>query len=344
MQLATETREIRVLNRNFSLGEYGEPWTKIERYLFIEIYNVIKEFYIAKNADNIVHFSSESITLSLPITSINKRLIKKTNRARQICEAAEALSKKQINIKTQDAKGQIGFDFISIFPRITYNPEKDRNNMFVKIPSEIYEEMVPIQSYCQLDLKLISEFGSGNTIRLYEIFKSYAFKKKFSVTFEELRKKLGFYREEKYKEWKHFNNQVLKPAVKDINDHKEYDIEVNYSKQRGLQAIEFTVIVHASQSKTSTNILSLDEKIDGNTREPNMIQNKYVDTLIERCNQVVPFSNPEELKQWIVSDLISQQNKQGNQFNFRYAMNAISKQLREGTYRKPFAHKRLTAV
>ncbi len=340
---AIETREIRVLNRNFSLGEYGETWTKIERYLFIEIYNVIKEFYIAKNADNIVHFSSESITLSLPVSNIDKKLIKNTNRNRQICEAAEALSKKQINIKTLDATGQIGFDFISIFPRITYNPAKDKKNMYVKIQSEIYEEMVPIESYCQLDLKLISEFGSGNTIRLYEIFKSYAFKKKFSITFDELRKKLGFYREEKYQEWKHFNNKVLKPAVKDINDRKEYDIEVNYSKQRGSQTIEFSVITHASQSKTSTKILHLDNKINKKTREPNMIQNKYIDTVIERCNQVVQFSSQKEIKQWIITDLIAQQAKQAASFNFRHAMNAISKQLREETYRKPYAHQYINA-
>jgi hypothetical protein len=33
-------RELRVVNRDFSLGEYGQSWTNLERYLFIEIYNV----------------------------------------------------------------------------------------------------------------------------------------------------------------------------------------------------------------------------------------------------------------------------------------------------------------
>jgi plasmid replication initiation protein len=83
-----------------------------------------------------------------------------------------------------------------------------------------------------LDLKLLSEFGSGNTIRLYEIFKSYAFKKKFDIGFNELRKQLGFFNEGNYQEWKYFNAKVLKPAVKDINSYKQFDIEVFYEKKR----------------------------------------------------------------------------------------------------------------
>jgi len=339
--MASEKREIRVLNRNFSLGEYGESWTKIERYLFIEIYNVIKEFYISKSADNIQTFSSESIVVKLPINMLDKKLFNTKNRSKQLLEAATTLSKKQINSTTLDDDGQYGFHFITIFPEIRYTPSVDKNSMYIRIPSSIYEEMVPIASYCQLDLVLLSEFNSGNTIRLYEIFKSYAFKHKFVIPFTELRKKMGFFGEEKYPEWKYFNSQVLKPAVTDINKHKEHDIEVMYSKERGSESIAFTIISHRAENNTDIPVLSLDDLINTTNRKLNMIQEKYVATLLANCKGKVAISNMDELKEWIISDLIIQQQKKNEEFDFRYSMNAISKQIRAGEYAQPYAHKHL---
>ncbi|WP_338027493.1 RepB family plasmid replication initiator protein [Colwellia maritima] len=171
-------RELRAINRQFSLGEYGQSRTKLERYLFIEIYNVIKDFYMSVSDQNIKTFSSESIYLTLPVEKLDQKLFKLNQKNRDLMNAAEGLSKKQINLKTIDEDGQHGFDFISMFPRLKFDPSTDKDNMYVRVPSEVYEEMVPIESYCLLDLKMISQFNSGNTVRLYEIFKSYAFRKK----------------------------------------------------------------------------------------------------------------------------------------------------------------------
>jgi hypothetical protein len=66
-------RELRVLNRHFSVAEYDVHWTKLERYLFIEIYNVIKDFYMSVSADNINSYNSDSISLTLPLKKIDKK-------------------------------------------------------------------------------------------------------------------------------------------------------------------------------------------------------------------------------------------------------------------------------
>ena len=336
-----EERELRVLNRNFSMAEYSESWTKLERYLFIEIYNVIKDFYLAKSSENIKTFSSENIMLTLPVGQLDTSLFKAKNKKRDLLSAAEGLSEKRISLVTINDDGQYGFDFISIFPRITYNPSRDKKNMYVKIPNEIYEQMVPIESYCQLDLKLISEFGSGNTIRLYEIFKSHAFKKSFEMDFNELRKQLGFFSEGNYQEWKYFNAKVLKPAVEDINSHKEYDIEIFYKKRRGLDKISFTIRTHRVQDSSKIQVLNLNEEIDGSTRLPNLIQQKYIETVLLFCKKSTPITNESEVKDWIVSDLIIQQIKLESQFNFKHSMNSISKQIRNKSYTKPYSHKHL---
>ena len=336
-----EVRELRVLNRGFSLGEYGERWTKLERYLFIEIYNVIKEFYISASDENIQTFSSESILLTLPVNSLDRSLIKIGHRSRDLMSAAEGLSKKQISLKKLDkASQQWGFSFLSMFPEISYDPSVDKEKMTVRIPNAVYEEMVPIESYCLLDLTLLAKFNSGNTVRLYEIFKSHAFRKKITITFEELRKQLGFFKDDIYPSWKHFNAQVLKPAVAEINSHKKNDIEVFYQKRRSLPEIEFKIKTHRKADYKNIQVLNLNEPI--NDRKLSMIQAKYIATLLSICDKNVTYKiNKKEMTEWIISDLINMRTKQGDDFDFKHAMNAISLQIREGKYEKPYSHKHL---
>lgn len=335
-----DKRELRAVNRSFSLGEYGESWTKLERYLFVEIYNVIKEFYISASDENIKTFSSESILLTLPIKKLDTDLFKPSQKNRDLMNAAEGLSKKQINLKSIEEGGQWGFSFISMFPEITFDPSRDKENMLVRIPSRVFEEMVPIKSYCLLDFKLLSVLNSGNTIRLYEIFKSYAFRKNITLSFEDLRKHLGFFKGGVYEEWKYFNAKVLKPAINSINSHKEYDIEVIYNKRRGADDIDFTIITHLLHDTSNIQVLNLNQAIED--RKPNLIQSKYIKTVLEYCNKELEHPlNDKEITEWIVSDLISSRNTDGENFDFKHCMNAISKQIREKEYTKPYSHKHL---
>lgn len=335
-----ENREIRVVNRNFSLGEYGESWSKMERYLFIEIYDTIKNFFMAESDENIIEYGSTHIKIKIPVKEIKQKFFKGGNKRRQLLDVAESLSQKQISMISVEDDGQYGFDFITMFPRISYNPALNKNDMYIEIHKGVYEEMVPIESYCQLDLKLLGEFNSGNTIRLYEIFKSYAFRKSFDITFNELRKKLGFFKEGSYQEWKHFNSQVLKPAVQNINNYKEYDIEVFYEKPRGLDKIEFKIKTHKVHDVRKINVLNLNETIDPVTRTPNLIQKKYIETLLSFCKKKTKITNEVELMEWIVSDLINQQQSE-EQVDFKRMTNEISKQIRMDIYTQPYSHKYL---
>ena len=335
-------RELRVLNRNFSLGEYGESWSKMERYLFIEIYDIIKIFFMSESDENIIEYGSTHIKIKIPVKAIKQKFFKGGNKRRQLLDVAESLSKKKISMKQIEEDGQYGFDFITIFPRISYNPAVNKNYMYVEIHSGVYEEMVPIESYCQLDLKLLGEFNSGNTIRLYEIFKSYAFRKSFDIRFNKLRKQLGFFNEGNYQEWKYFNAKVLKPAVNNINTYKEYDIEVFYEKPRGLDKIEFKIKIHKVHDVRKINVLNLNKEIDKTTRTPNLIQQKYIETVLYFCKKKIKITNEVELIDWIISDIVMQQKKHGDNFNFKHTLNAISKQIALGQYTEPYAHKHIS--
>ena len=235
----------------------------------------------------------------------------------------------------------MGFDFISMFPRITYNPTDDKDHIIVKVQSEIYEEMVPIQSYAQLDLKLLEALTTGNAQRLYAIFKSYAFKPKFTISFESLRRQMGFFESNTYPQWKYFNSQVLKPAVEQINKHKKYDIAVTYEKPRGKDEVVFKITNFSKQRNRYAEVLSLNEVIDAKTRIPNRLQRRYLQTTLKNCSKNVTITNLEELMSWIISDIISMQRKVGLKFDFKHAVNSISKQILNRIYTEPFSHQHL---
>lgn len=368
-----EKREVRVVNRNFSLSHYDSSWTKVERYLFIEIYNVIKDFFMSVNVENIVDYTSDSILLNIPLDSLDKKLFPVKNRAKQLFEASSSLMNKNVKMYSTE-KGQMYFSFVTMF--ISIKLDIKNKYLEVKLPKEIYEDMIPIKSYCMLDLGLLGELRSGNTIRLYEIFKSYAFKHDYKVTFDELRKKMGFFEVKKYTSWSSFNAKVLKLAVANINKFKKFDIEVEYWKDRGSEDVCFKITTHRHIKAGDFSILSLDSLIDKDTRQLNMIQIKYIDTLISNCKtfletkgqtvdeivfylpgmitaepeyveeervkQTISMIDGGKLKEWIISDLINLQQKKGRDFDWKHSINGISKQLRLSQYTKPFCHCPLT--
>lgn len=337
-----EEREFRVINRSFSLAEYSNSFTKIQWLLFIEIYETVKQFYLDRDDQYVESFSMESIIIRVPVNKIDSKLFDPSNRSKQLRDAAEGLMDMRVrNYIGPNKQGQMGFDFISMFPRITYNPTDDKDHIIVKVQSEIYEEMVPIQSYAQLDLKLLEALTTGNAQRLYAIFKSYAFKPKFTISFESLRRQMGFFESNTYPQWKYFNSQVLKPAVEQINKHKKYDIAVTYEKPRGKDEVVFKITNFSKQRNRYAEVLSLNEVIDAKTRIPNRLQRRYLQTTLKNCSKSVTITDLEELMSWIISDIISMQRKVGLKFDFKHAVNSISKQIINRIYTEPFSHQHL---
>lgn len=336
---AQEEREIRVINRSFSLAEYSNSFTKIQWLMFIEIYDTVKQFYLDKDDRYIESFSMESIIIRVPVNKLDSKLFDPSNRSKQLRDAAEGLMDMRVrNYIGPSEDGQMGFDFIAMFPRITYNPAEDKDHIIVKIQSEIYEEMVPIQSYAQLDLKLLETLTTGNAQRLYSIFKSYAFKPEFTISFQSLRRRMGFYETNTYPQWKYFNSQVLKPAVEQVNKHQEYDIAVTYRKPRGKDDVVFQITNFSEQRNRFAEVLNLNETINAKTRIPNRLQRRYLQTTLKNCAKAVPITNVEELMSWVISDLITMQRKVGVKFDFKHAVNSISKQITSKVYAQPFAH------
>ena len=83
-------------------------------------------------------------------------------------------------------------------------------------------------------------FDSKYSMRIYEILKSYQYKKNVVFTIDELKYKLSI--EDKYNRFNHFKTRVLDIAVKEINEYSDIIIDYNVLKKGNKSfAIEFII-------------------------------------------------------------------------------------------------------
>ena len=194
LTIQVNLKKKRLLNKKFALSRYSEPWSKLERHLFIEIYNSLKDFYIGFSDSNIKEFNQNNMLVRLPLNHLNLTLFKKSNLSRDLPNICDRISSKKISFTTKNEG-----EFVTIFPKVKYNKKEGFIEFFMF--NSIYDEMLPIESYCQLNFNILGQLESGNAIRLYEIFKAYGFLNNFTIKIDVLRKKMGFFDTNKYCEW-----------------------------------------------------------------------------------------------------------------------------------------------
>lgn len=332
----------RDMNKSLSLGEYSRSWSKMEWLLFTEIYHIAKKFFTGEGAANIQSYSQESLIIRVPVKMLNRNFFDPSNRSKQLRSAAQGLMSMQVRKDLNVGSGkQMGFDFITMFPRIRYDPSVDKDHLIVKIQADIYEDMIPIESIARFEVSVMEKLSAGNFIRIYSIIKSHAYKPRFIISFTELRKQMGFHAEGTYKDWGTFSTKILRPAVNAINKLKHLDIEVAYKKVSKKDAVRFEIKNFNKKLHKHASILTLNAKIDAKTRVPNAIQRKYIRSTLKNIGRHVQIDNEKEITEWIISDLIGMQRKNKQSFDFKRSMNGISKQISNKIYTQPFAHKHL---
>ena len=84
------------------------------------------------------------------------------------------------------------------------------------------------KSFTAYELANVLNFKSKYSIRLYELLKSFAYRKNATFSLEQLKKLLMI--ENKYPQYKYFRTEVLEKAVKEINTYT--DIRVEYTPHR----------------------------------------------------------------------------------------------------------------
>lgn len=109
-------------------------------------------------------------------------------------------------------------------------------------PELILDLLVFKSKFGELKYDSSKKFKTNYAFRLYEILKNSAYKGIRRIEVPDLRHKLAMYEDSKYEKFGEFDRNVIKPAIKSIND--DTDISVTYETiryGRVVGAIEFSI-------------------------------------------------------------------------------------------------------
>jgi plasmid replication initiation protein len=158
--------------------------------------------------------------------------------------------------------------------------------------------------YARISLSIQNKLKSKHSLALYELFLDYfisdrGFGQTPVIEIDQLRYLLGFTRNKKkpisktnldrYEEFKHFNNKVIKPSIEEINETTEINVRVDYKKNgrkvTGLQffikpqnkMLEVAVASNGSIPAKKLNNLSIAVAEIPVTQEENTIKKQIMD-------------------------------------------------------------------
>lgn len=133
-----------------------------------------------------------------------------------------------------------------------YNQEEK----FVELtfhPDLILDLLVLRGKFGRMEYSAVKNFKSSYAFRIYELLQNYAYKGSRSFELEDLRYKLGIYKDNKYAKYSEFKRNVLIPSIESINTYTNLNIEFKEARRgRKIEIINFEI------SQKATPILSKD--------------------------------------------------------------------------------------
>lgn len=165
------------------------------------------------------------------------------------------------------------------------------------------------EKYTQYSLYNVLCLSHKYSIRLYEYLMSMKYKKIFEVPVDELKKRIDA---EKYEAFGNFHSRVLKPAVYDINDYTDINIEYKMKKSgKTITSIIFKVSENDYMDYTITKILR-ERKIDPERRKETKERKKEAEERRKRKKEDAIEAEGTITAQMTLDELISKlENESG---------------------------------
>lgn len=168
----------------------------------------------------------------------------------KVCGIDEENGKNYLNIKNalsrladnafwlEENGEEFYFQWI-VTPRI----KKQSGKVVIKISDDVMPYLLNLQErFTSYELYQILALKGSYSIALYELLKSYAFRKTIILSIEDLKQYFGI--TEKYKEYKSFRRKVIEPAIEEINNFTDLDVQWNPIRAgRFYKSIEFKIEV-----------------------------------------------------------------------------------------------------
>ncbi len=202
------------------------------------------------------------------ISEFTKLLGTTNERFTEIREIAEGLMDKKIEIITENS---------IIITRWLDSIEYKRNTGTIEL--EFSTKLIPYLlqlkgHFTKYELQNIVHFKNKYSIRLYELAKQYENIGKREFELNDLKQLLGC--EDMYREFKHFNNDVLNKATKEINTYT--DLTVHYekiTKGRKVIGLKFTVCTKKDEQETLIEKLYSQEEIESIRIKSGLDNNRF---------------------------------------------------------------------
>lgn len=161
--------------------------------------------------------------------------IDKGNAYRDFKKMADSFHDKARWIKMGDE-----VQLFQVFLKPTYN--KKQGSLSVILDPDLKRHLLQLRSnYTEYELWNIISLKSKYAIRLYELFKSYAYQRETTFEIDNLKELLCC---ENYKEFKAFRRRVLSPAIDEINELTNLSVECLLEKTgqgSKVQAVTFKI-------------------------------------------------------------------------------------------------------
>lgn len=159
------------------------------------------------------------------------------NSYKEIKKALDELFERKITYYDHDRKGYITCRII------THKYEDKEVKLGLRFSEEISELIAVNKNFLTYKLQNTVGMTSPSAIRIYEILLNKLNKRhsKFQISVEELKKILGFEKNE-YAKYSDFKRRVLEVAKKQINTHTDISFKYNEEKYKGKSVIDLIFI------------------------------------------------------------------------------------------------------
>lgn len=130
--------------------------------------------------------------------------------------------------------------------------EEDSDVIRIRLDSDLMPYLLQLRSnFTEYELLNILALRSKYSVRLYELLKSYLHIGHHDITIEQLRDYLRI--TEGYEQTKYFNRDVVAPAVSEINEYTDIEVEYQYMKKgKNISGYRFTI----TEQTENVNILA----------------------------------------------------------------------------------------
>jgi len=173
---------------------------------------------------------------------------------RYIREAADSLRNRSITFPETTENGDV-YEVNTSILTVTKKKIKGKPDAFIKVKfaAELKPYLLELKEYTSYDLKYILRLPNSYAFRMYEILKSFEFRKKKTIEFTELKEMIGAAEisfdkdgvkqvKDLYPLFGSFKQKILNKAQKHINNNTDIRFEFDPVKTgRKITAITFTV-------------------------------------------------------------------------------------------------------